>query len=268
MLRAAGLAKRFGDNVAVSHVSFDLAAGESLGIVGESGSGKSTTARMLVGLETPSEGTIEFFGNPTPTNTRAARLHRAKVIQMIFQDPYQSFDSRLTVAHAVEEPLRLHTKMTRPERNAEVARLLDQVGLTGRQGKSLPRELSGGQRQRAAIARALGINPRILVLDEAVAALDVSIQAQVMEVLNTIRSETGVAFVFVSHDLGVVRYMTDRTLVMRHGVVVEQGDTEHLLASPAHPYTRLLLDSVPAPGWDLDQLARDRRELGDQAAVS
>ncbi|MGV8881474.1 MAG: ABC transporter ATP-binding protein [Rhodoglobus sp.] len=256
VLRATGLTKRFRSTLAVDDVSFSLARGASLGVVGESGSGKSTTARMIVGLETPSAGSVEF-----PGAAPQGRRERARLVQMIFQDPFHSFDPRLTIADAIEEPLRLHFDWSSERRRARVAELLDQVGLSTRQGGSLPRTLSGGQRQRAAIARALGIEPTILVLDEAVAALDVSIQAQVLVLLDGIRRDTGMSYVFVSHDLAVVRYITTDVIVMRSGRVVEAGSTEEVLAAPQHPYTQLLLDSVPRPGWDLERVRRGRLAL-------
>lgn len=260
VLHAQGLCKRYGDVQAVDDVGFVLRRGESLGIVGESGSGKSTTARLLVGLEEPDEGEVALAGGLT-SSPRTDRRARARAIQMIFQDPYQSFDPRLRIADAIAEPLRLHLHLSRRARNLRVTELLDQVGLSERQGRARPRELSGGQRQRAAIARALGVEPAVLVLDEAVAALDVSIQAQVIALLNEIRASSGVSFVFVSHDLGVIRYVSDHAVVMRRGRIIESGATEDLLAAPSHPYTQLLLDSVPQPGWDLERLSADRRAM-------
>ncbi|KJL26588.1 Oligopeptide transport ATP-binding protein OppF [Microbacterium azadirachtae] len=256
ILRADQLTKRFGQTTAVADVSFSLCRGGSLGVVGESGSGKSTTARMVVGLERPTSGRTYFPGTPNARGRDAAR-----VVQMIFQDPYHSFDPRLTIGQAIEEPLRLHFGGAKSERRKRVGELLDQVGLSAKQADAMPRALSGGQRQRAAIARALGIRPQILVLDEAVAALDVSIQAQVLVLLDEIRRETGMAFLFVSHDLAVVRYITQDIIVMRNGRVVESGATEGVLAAPQHPYTRLLLDSVPRKGWDLGRLRADRLAL-------
>ncbi len=261
VLSVTSLVKTFGRFTAVDDVSFELMPGASLGIVGESGSGKTTTARILAGLEQPTSGTVTLDGEVVEGHSRRARLRHARRIQMIFQDPYGSFDPRQTIAQSIAEPLRLHAPGSRKEHRARVGELLDQVGLSGRAGESLPRDLSGGQRQRAAIARALGIAPRVLVLDEAVAALDVSIQAQILTLLDELRRETGISYVFVSHDLAVVRYITDTAIVMRHGRVVERGETERILRSPQHPYTRLLLDSIPSPGWDLDRVAQDRRAL-------
>ncbi|MFG2948381.1 ABC transporter ATP-binding protein [Streptomyces adustus] len=260
VLSVTNLVKRFKDFTAVDAVSFDLLPGSSLGIVGESGSGKTTTARILAGLEQATSGSVAFDGEEVSARSRRGRLHHARRLQMIFQDPYASFDPRLTIAESVTEPLRLHR--TAPGREQErVAELLNQVGLSTRAGQSRPRDLSGGQRQRAAIARALAVEPRVLVLDEAVAALDVSIQAQILTLLDELRRETAVSYVFVSHDLAVIRYITDSAIVMRRGLVVERGPTEELLRTPQHPYTRLLLDSIPSPGWDLDRVAEDRRAL-------
>ncbi|GII05901.1 ABC transporter ATP-binding protein [Planobispora takensis] len=261
VLSVTSLVKRFGHLTAVDDVSFELMPGASLGIVGESGSGKTTTARILAGLEQPTSGTVTLDGEIVGGQSRRARLRQARLLQMIFQDPYGSFDPRRTVAESIAEPLRLHAPGPAAAHRARVGELLDQVGLSARAGESLPRELSGGQRQRAAIARALGIAPRVLVLDEAVAALDVSIQAQILTLLDELRRDTGISYVFVSHDLAVVRYITDTAVVMRHGRIVERGETEQILRSPRHPYTRLLLDSIPSPGWDLDRVARDRRAL-------
>ncbi|MFI0350233.1 ABC transporter ATP-binding protein [Actinomadura sp. 9N407] len=261
VLRVTSLVKRFGNVTAVDDVSFELMPGASLGIVGESGSGKTTTGRMLAGLEEPTSGTVTLAGEPVRGRSRRARRSQARRLQMIFQDPYGSFDPLLTIAESIAEPLRLHRPGPARERQARVGELLDQVGLSARAGRSRPRELSGGQRQRAAIARALGIEPRVLVLDEAVAALDVSIQAQILVLLDELRGSTGISYVFVSHDLAVVRHITDTAVVMRQGRIVERGETERILRSPQHPYTRLLLDSIPAPGWDLERVARDRRAL-------
>jgi ABC-type glutathione transport system ATPase component len=248
---------------AVSGVSFRLDRGQSIGIVGESGSGKSTTARMLVGLETPDAGVIsvqgrELTGRP---HGRAERLRRARAIQIVFQDPYLSLDPRLPVGAAIDGVLRLHTDLAAPDRRRRLLQLLEQVGLGEQQAAALPRRLSGGQRQRVAIARALAVEPSVLVLDEAVSALDVSVQAQVLNLLTDIREATGIGLVFISHDLAVVRYVCEETLVMYRGCVVEHDSTRRLLDNPTHPYTRLLLSAVPRPGWDPAAIARLRREV-------
>ncbi|GAB3671212.1 hypothetical protein GCM10027589_40100 [Actinocorallia lasiicapitis] len=235
LLSVRGLRKTYGPVIAVAGISFDVPEGGSLGIVGESGSGKTTTARMLVGLERPDAGTILLNGAPLPKH----RLARATSVQMVFQDPYQSLDSRIPIGVALTGLLKLHRSTTDPKT------LLDQVGLGDREAGSLPRQLSGGQRQRAAIALALAVTPRILVLDEAVSALDVSVQAQVLNLLTDVRAQTGITLIFVSHDLAVVRYLCDEALVMHHGEVVETGPVESLLTTPQADYTRRLLAAVP-----------------------
>ena len=239
------------DTVAVRDVSFALAPGASLAIVGESGSGKTTIARMLVGLERPTAGAIRFGGRERagPARGRAERLRRGREAQIVFQDPYGSLDPRQRVDACIGEALRLHFPLSRPERDARTAELLSQVGLGAREARALPRELSGGQRQRVAIARALASRPSLLILDEAVSALDVSIQAQILNLLAEIRRATGVACIVVSHDLAVVRQVTESAIVLYRGSVVEAAPTDRLLEHPAHPYTRLLLESVPRPGW-------------------
>lgn len=263
------LTKSFEDHLAVDGVSFRIPQGGSLGLVGESGSGKTTVARMLVGLEHADSGTIHVGGvdreaGAPRSHRRTARLARARDIQMVFQDPYLSLDPRVTVHDCLEEVLVLHGGRTESRRAARIAELLDQVGLGNREAAALPRELSGGQRQRVAIARALAAEPRVLVLDEAVAALDVSIQSQVLNLLGDIRAVTGVSFLFVSHDLAVVRYVADQVLVLYRGRVVESGSTASVLGAPKDEYTQLLLDSVPRPGWDPEALGAARRRLLDR----
>ncbi|MHC0431402.1 ABC transporter ATP-binding protein [Streptomyces sp. O3] len=246
-----GLRKRYGDHTAVDGVSFALPPGGSLALVGESGSGKTTTVRMLVGLERADGGTVRLDGRDRSARARgrAERLARAREIQMVFQDPYLSLDPRVTVSGCLDEVLRLHTGLDGSARRVRVAELLDQVGLGAREAAALPRGLSGGQRQRVAIARAIAVEPRVLVLDEAVAALDVSIQAQILDLLREIRAAAGIGYVFVTHDLAVVRHIADEVLVLRSGTVLEYGPVERVLDAPEHPYTRLLLDSVPRRGW-------------------
>ncbi|MFE2107593.1 ABC transporter ATP-binding protein [Kitasatospora sp. NPDC059463] len=261
VLRVSGLHRTFGTVQAVDDVSFTLDAGASLGIVGESGSGKTTTARIVVGLEQADAGDVLVHGRVRSGRARskAERLARAREVQMVFQDPYLSLDPRTGVEAVLRETLRLHFPDT--DHPARIRELLDQVGLGTRAAEALPRQLSGGQRQRVAIARALAVRPAVLVLDEAVAALDVSVQAQVLNLLADIREETGIGFLFITHDLGVVRCVTDQVVVMRHGRIVESGPTARVLDSPEHAYTRLLLESVPRPGWDPDRIAAARRAL-------
>ncbi|MRH87945.1 ATP-binding cassette domain-containing protein [Nocardia sp. SYP-A9097] len=263
VLAAEGLCKSFGDHVAVRDVSFTLESGGSLAIVGESGSGKTTTARMLVGLEYPDSGRIlvEGVDRTAASRGRAARLARARQVQLVFQDPYLSLDPRITVGACVEESLRLHFDMTAAQRHSRRDELLEQVGLGQREAAALPRALSGGQRQRVALARALATEPKVLVLDEATAALDVSIQAQILHLLRELRESLGIAYVFVSHDLALVRHVAENVIVLYHGEIVESGSTAQVLAEPQHPYTRLLLDSVPRRGWDTARIAADRRAL-------
>ncbi|MEU3573052.1 ATP-binding cassette domain-containing protein [Kitasatospora sp. NPDC036755] len=265
VLEVTGLCRTFGTVRAVDEVSFTLAAGGSLGIVGESGSGKTTTARIVVGLEPADEGRVTVRGRARGGRVRgrAERLARAREVQMVFQDPYLSLDPRTSVGAALRETLRLHFPGT--DHPARIRELLDQVGLGTRAAEALPRELSGGQRQRVAIARALAVQPAVLVLDEAVAALDVSVQAQVLNLLADIRERTGIGYLFITHDLGVVRCVTDEVVVMRHGRIVESGPTARVLDSPRHAYTRLLLESVPRPGWDPDRIAAARRALRDDS---
>ena len=251
VLEVTSLRKEFGDLVAVDDVSFRVPEAGSLAIVGESGSGKTTIARMIVGLERPSGGSITACGQDRsrPTRSRADRRRRGREVQIVFQDPYTSLDPRQTAEGAIDEVLRLHQGWPADRRRARVAELTGLVGLDERQSRALPRALSGGQRQRVAIARALAAEPQILILDESVAALDVSIQAQVLNLLADIRDETGVSYILISHDLAVVRQLTDTTIVLRRGQVVEHGPTGEVLDNPRHAYTRLLRDCVPRPGW-------------------
>jgi ABC-type glutathione transport system ATPase component len=263
LLEVAGVGKAYASVVALDQVSLQMSAGTSLGIVGESGSGKSTLARIVVGLETADRGHVRVEGQDRTDRprTRSERLARARQVQMVFQDPYLSLDPRVPVFGSIDEVLRLHSRLDTKQRHERIRELLDQVGLGERERAALPRHLSGGQRQRVAIARALAAEPRLLVLDEAVSALDVSIQAQILVLLDEIRRARGVAYLFVSHDLAVVRSVTDEVVVLRQGRVVEKGPTEQVLADPQQPYTRLLLASVPRRGWDLAAIGRARRAL-------
>jgi oligopeptide transport system ATP-binding protein len=247
-VRSASLVQKV---VAVEDVSFAVESGQSLAIVGESGSGKTTVARMIVGLERPTGGRIFASGRERTGRHFASRerKRRAREIQIVFQDPYSSLDPRMSVRSCLEEVLKLHFDQSDSERNHRIDELVDQVGLDGRQAAALPRALSGGQRQRVAIARALASEPRLLICDEAVASLDVSIQAQVLNLLSDIRDATGVSFLFISHDLAVVRQVSDAVIVMKNGRIVESGPTAQVLGSPREPYTKRLLDAIPRPGW-------------------
>jgi oligopeptide transport system ATP-binding protein len=239
------------DLVAVDDVSFDLLEGESLAIVGESGSGKTTVARTVVGLEQPTSGRVLIAGRQRAGNGNrsAERRRRAKEVQMVFQDPYLSLDRRQSVQDGLLEIIDLHFNLTDAERRGRLEELIDQVGFDARKAAAKPTALSGGERQRVSIAQALAARPQVLILDEAVAALDVSIQAQILNLLADIRAATGVSYLFISHDLSVVRRISDRVVVMRSGKVIERGPTATVFEEPADAYTRRLLDCIPRPGW-------------------
>ncbi len=247
---------------ALAGVSFELREGRALGVVGESGSGKTTIARIIVGLEQATAGSYRIDGVDPAGLGRgaAARKRRARLVQMVFQDPYSSFDPRQPIGDAIHQVLRLHFDLTASESAQRVARLLEQVGLDERRGRMLPRGLSGGERQRAAIARALAVEPKLVILDEAVAALDVSIQAQILNLLAELRRHSPVSYMLLTHDLAVVRQVADDVIVMRDGEIVERGTTEAILERPQHPYTQLLLRCVPRPGWK-PQRTKEARKL-------
>jgi peptide/nickel transport system ATP-binding protein len=233
---------------AVDGISFEVEPGQTLGIVGESGCGKSTTGRLALGLERPSEGSVSFEGQPmSAPGTAQWRAMRAKM-QLVFQDPLGAMDRRLTIARQIEEPLEIHGIGDKSERADRVAALLIDVGLRTDHGARHPHELSGGQRQRAVLARALATSPSLLVCDEPVSALDVSIQAQVVNMLTDMQAARGIAMVFISHDLKVVRQVSHVVAVMYLGRIVEQGDPDALFADPIHPYTRALVSAIPVPG--------------------
>ncbi|MBS1087367.1 ABC transporter ATP-binding protein [Gluconobacter wancherniae] len=229
---------------AVAGVSLQVRRGEALALVGESGCGKSTLGRTLIGLGAPTSGEVLFDGaRISGLSDRNMRPYRARM-QMVFQDSSASFNPRRTVGEALAEPLKIHRRTGIVER---VHELLDQVGMSRSVLKRYPHEFSGGQRQRLNIARALALGPELLVADEPVSALDVSVQAQIVNLFGDLRSQLGVACVFISHDLAVVRQMADRIAVMYLGGIVEQGDGLTVLGAPAHPYTKALLDAVPRP---------------------
>jgi ABC-type glutathione transport system ATPase component len=238
------------ERVAVEQLSLELAAGGTLAIIGDSGSGKTTTLRMIAGLDHPTAGAITVCGRPRSGRAGGReRRRRARETQLVFQDPYSSLDPRWTVRQELAAVLDLHFSPTAAERERQVGDLLEQVGLTTRHAPLRPRTLSGGERQRVAIARALAARPQVLLLDEPVASLDVSIQAQILNLLLEIRHRTQIAYVFVAHDLGVIRQVCDEVLVMRDGRVLERGAVEEIFERPSDPYTRLLLASMPSPGW-------------------
>ncbi|NUS05942.1 MAG: ABC transporter ATP-binding protein [Nonomuraea sp.] len=241
VLTGTGLTRSYGPRPVVRDVSFTLHAGETLGVVGESGSGKTTLARLALALLDPDDGRVTLHGRPWSGLNESRRRPLRPRIQLVSQNPLDSFDPRHTVGRLVAEPLRL----PRGERRARVLDLLARVGLPPETAARHPRELSGGQRQRVAIARALGPRPDVLICDEPVSALDVSIQAQVLDLLAEIQAEDGTAMVFISHDLGVVRHVSDRVLVMKDGQVVEEGQVDEVFTRPRHPYTRALVAAVP-----------------------
>ncbi len=250
LFEAVELAKTFPTTPpvhALRGVSFTVDEGESLAIIGESGSGKTTIARILLGLEHPTSGTILRHGEqylPWESTSAAERRARAQQIQLVFQDPYVSLNPRQPIRQAIGNALRLHGA-NRTDAETRTSALLAEVGLGEREGAALPRKLSGGQRQRAAIARALAVQPRVLILDEAVASLDVSVQATILNLLNELRERERVTYLFITHNLAVAKYVTDHAIVLENGAIVEHGTTRQVLEHPTNPYTQRLLQAVP-----------------------
>jgi oligopeptide transport system ATP-binding protein len=258
LLRVERLVKEFpvrrGVVHAVSDVSFDVKKGETLCVVGESGCGKSTLGRLLLRLIEPTSGKVYLGGDEITALAPGALRHARRRMQMIFQDPYASLDPRMTVGQIILEPLTTHAVGTPRERQQKVLALMEKVGIRPEFSSRYPHQFSGGQRQRIGIARALALNPELIVCDEPVSALDVSIQAQILNLLCDLQHEYGLTYLFISHDLSVVRYIADRVCVMFLGKLCEVDDAGALYEKPLHPYTKFLLESVPQP----DPLLRHR----------
>lgn len=230
---------------AVKGVSMSIATGTTYGLVGESGSGKSTVARIVSRLTDASSGTVRFDGADVTKLDRAGDKRYRRDVQMIFQDPNAALNPRMTVQELVEEPLVIHSVGSKLERRARVHELLDQVGLPATAADRKPVDFSGGQRQRIMIARALALKPRLIVADEPVSALDVSVQAQVLNLMKDLQDELGLSYLFISHDLSVVDFISDRIGVMYLGELIEEGDRQSIYANPHHDYTRSLIDAIP-----------------------
>ncbi len=269
LVEVKGLKCYFGSSLkqvvkAVDDISFEIFEGETFGLVGESGSGKSTTGRSILRLNDATDGQILFDGKEIPTKTKDLRDFR-KQAQMIFQDPYASLNGRMKVRDIIAEGMDIHGIVkTRAERDAKVNELLKMVGLNSEHANRYPHEFSGGQRQRIGIARALAVNPRFIVCDEPISALDVSIQAQIVNLLKQLQKEQQLTYLFIAHDLSMVKYISDRIAVMYQGKIVELGTADAVYHQPFHPYTKSLLSAIPLPD---PQYERNRKRVIYQPTV-
>ena len=245
--RKGGLLRKAGIVRAVNDVSFTIDEGETFGLVGESGSGKTTTGRCILRLIEPTSGEVRFKGEDVLAFSRSRMRAARREMQIVFQDPYSSLNPRMRVGKIVEEPLVIHRIGSKSERQARVAELFQLVGLDPEQLSRYPHQFSGGQRQRIGLARALALNPSLIIADEPVSALDVSVQAQVVNLLMDLQQQLKLTYLFIAHDLRLVQHICNRVAVMYLGRIVEMGPTDRLFAAPAHPYTRALLSAIPIP---------------------
>lgn len=251
LLRVEGLKKYFkskrGTVHAVDNVSFSINQGDTLGLVGESGCGKSTLGRAVLRLIEPTEGKVIFGGEDICTYNAKRMRQMRKEMQIIFQDPYASLDSRMTIGQAISEPLQINSDLNKNEISDRVSELMDTVGLSQNYVNAYPHELDGGRRQRVGIARALALNPKFVVCDEPVSALDVSIQAQILNLMQDLQDKFGLTYMFITHDMSVVKHISTDIMVMYLGQVVEKAPADELFANPMHPYTKALLSAIPIP---------------------